>query len=60
MNFKGNQNVISNCVILFKTASKLIRKGCATYLAYLIDSKKARVKLNNLLIMREFQDMFPE
>jgi len=33
-------NVMLNCVILAMTASKLMRKGCMVYLAYVIDFRK--------------------
>jgi hypothetical protein len=37
---------------------KMIRKRCATYLAYIIYSKKNNVELSNFSIIREFSDVF--
>ena len=37
-----------------------MRKWCVAYLTYVIDSEKGRVELNNLPIMREFPNVFPE
>lgn len=42
MNFREG-NVILNCVISAMTASKLMRKGCMVYLAYVIDFRKGEV-----------------
>lgn len=41
-------------------ARKLIRKGCEAYLAYALDSKVAESKLNKVLIVKEYVDVFPE
>jgi hypothetical protein len=51
---------MQNYVISTMTASKLIKKRCVAYLAYIIDFKKGRVELNNLLIVKEFSYMFLE
>jgi hypothetical protein len=45
---------MQNYVISVIIASKLINKRCVAYLAYIIDFKKDRVELNNLLIVKEF------
>jgi hypothetical protein len=59
--FRGERNVMPNCVISVMTVSKLMRKRCMAYLAYIIDSeKKNEVEFNNIPIMREFSDVFPE
>lgn len=36
-----------------------MKKGCMTYLAYIIDSKKGNVELSNVLIVREFSEELP-
>ena len=41
-------------------ANVLLRKGCQGYLAYVIDTEKNEVKLDDILIVREFLDTFPE
>jgi hypothetical protein len=58
--FRGKRNVILNCVISVMIASKFMRKWCVAYLTYVIDSEKGKVELNNLSIMREFPNVFPE
>jgi len=60
MVFKGERisnftNIISGMV-----ARKLLRIGCTAYLAYVINSKKGKIGLSDIPIMREFQDVFPE
>jgi hypothetical protein len=40
------------------TIRKMMRKRCATYLAYIIYSKKDNVELTNFSIIREFSDVF--
>ena len=57
MNFREG-NVMLNCVILAMTTSKLMRKGCMVYLAYVIDFRKGEVGIKNLLIVKEFPDVF--
>ena len=50
--FRGERNAIPNCVISTMTVSKLMRKGCMTHLAYVIDSKKGEVRIENFHIIR--------
>ena len=57
MNFREG-NVMLNCVISAMTTSKLMRKGCMVYLAYVIDFRKGEVRIKNLLIVKEFPDVF--
>ena len=48
-------NVISSTI-----ARKMVRKGCEAYLAYVIDTVKARPSLSNIPIVSDFLDVFPE
>jgi len=50
--FRGERNVIPNCVIPAMTVSKLMRKGCMAHLAYVINSKKGEVRIENFSIVR--------
>jgi hypothetical protein len=59
MVFKGERisnftNIISGMV-----ARKLLKKGCTTYLAYVINSKKGKIGLSDIPFVREFLDVFP-
>ena len=37
-----------------------MRKGCETSLALILDSKRGQVDLENIIVVREFLDVFPE
>ena len=41
-------------------ASRLMRKGCEAYLAVILDSKRGQVELEDIPVVREFSDVFPE
>ena len=41
-------------------ARRFLRKGCEAFLVLVLDSKKGQIELENILIVREFQDVFPE
>ena len=48
-------NVISDM-----QARRLMRKGCETFLALILDSKRSQVNVEKILVVREFPDVFPE
>ena len=37
-----------------------MRKGCETFLALILDSKRGQVDVEKILVVREFPDVFPE
>ena len=37
-----------------------LRKGCEAFLALILDSKREQVNLENIPVIREFPDVFPE
>ena len=37
-----------------------LRKGCETFLALILDSKREQVNLENIPVIREFPDVVPE
>ena len=39
---------------------RFLRKGCEVFLALILDSKREQVKLENIPVIREFPDVFPE
>ena len=41
-------------------ARRFLRKECEAFLALVLDSKKGQIELENILIVREFSDVFPE
>ena len=52
-------NHLSN-VIFATTVRKIVRKGCEAYLAYVIDTVKARPSVSDIPTVSDFQDVFPE
>ena len=52
-------NHLSN-VISVVTARTMVRKGCETYLAYVIDTKKVEPSLSDILIVCDYPDVFSE
>ena len=52
-------NHLSN-VISVAVARKMVRKGCETYLAYMIDTVKARPSVSDIPTVSDFPDVFSE
>ena len=52
-------NHLSN-VISAAIARKMVRKGCEAYLAYVIDTVKARPSVSDIPTISDFLDVFPE
>ena len=52
-------NHLSN-VISAAIARKMVRKGCQTYLAYVIDAVKARPSVSDIPTVSDFSDVFLE
>ena len=52
-------NHLSN-VISAATARTMVRKGCETYLAYVIDKKKVEPSLSDIPTVCDYLDVFPE
>ena len=52
-------SVMSN-VISTMQARKFMRKGCETFLAVILDSKRGQVDVEKIPVVREFPDVFPE
>ena len=47
-------------VILAMQARRLLRKGCEAFLALVLDSKTSQIELENILVVKDFLDVFPE
>ena len=52
--------MIHSCLISVMSAFKLIKKGCEAYLAHVIDTNTNSTKLEDIPIVREFPDVFPD
>ncbi|KAL0548985.1 hypothetical protein IC582_013464 [Cucumis melo] len=58
--FRSDRKILPTCVISALKASKLLRKGCMTYLAHVIHTQSSKLKLEDILVVREFLDVFPK
>ena len=54
-----DSSVMSN-VISAMQARRFMRKGCETFLAVILDSKRGQVDVEKIPIVREFPDIFHE
>ena len=60
LEFEGDRRILPMCVISAIEAKRLLCKGCETYLAHVIDKSTPEVTLDNVPIVQEFSDVFPE
>ena len=58
--FKGEKGSEYYSIVSALIARRIMRKWCEAFLAYVIDTEKEGQKLDNLLMVNEFIDMFPE
>ncbi|KAI3758384.1 hypothetical protein L6452_05945 [Arctium lappa] len=47
-------------IITITKARRCLVKGCSSFLAYVIDAKLEKLKLEDVKIVREFPDVFPD
>ena len=57
--FQGIKREIAPSFINAMTASKMLRKGCQGYLAFLVDRRQEGTRLEDIPIVKEFPDVFP-
>ena len=60
MIFRGIRREIAPSLINAMTASKMLRKGCQGYLAFEVDRRQEGTRLEDILIVKEFPDVFPD
>ena len=58
--FIGERSDHLSNVIFAAIARKIVRKGCEAYLAYVIDTVKARPSVSDIPTISDFPDVFPE
>ena len=58
--FIGERSNHFSNVISTATARKMVRKGCEAYLAYVVDTVKARPSIFDIPTVSDFPDVFPE
>ena len=58
--FRGIRREIAPSLINAMTASKMLRKGCQGYLAFVVDRRQEGTRLEDIPIVKEFLDVFPD
>ena len=58
--FRGLRRELSSYMISAMTAQKMLRKGCQGYLAYVVETGKEGTILDEIPVVREFPDVFPD
>ena len=56
----GIQSGAVSNVISAMQARRLLRKGCEAFLAMVLYSKRGQIELENILVVKDFPDVFPE
>ena len=56
---QGIRSEIMSNVISSMQARRFLRKGCEAFLALILDSKRKKVNLENIHVIREFLNVFP-
>ena len=58
--FWGIRREIAPSLINSMTASKMLRKGCQGYLAFVVDRRQEGTLLEDIPIVKKFPDVFPD
>ncbi|XP_028107497.1 uncharacterized protein LOC114306459 [Camellia sinensis] len=58
--FCGDRCASPSYVISVITAREMLKKGCQGYLAYVVDSELSGLRLEDIPIVRDFVDIFPD
>ena len=58
--FYGDRQAVQSCLVSAVTAFRMIKEGCQAYLAHVVDSDKAEMKVKDILIVWEFLDVFSD
>ncbi|KAL0292844.1 UNVERIFIED_CONTAM: hypothetical protein Scaly_3151800 [Sesamum calycinum] len=58
--FVGERQVVPICVISAIEAKRLILEGCEAYLAHVINAEKVNLTMEEISIVRDFPEVFPD
>ncbi|KAL0454685.1 UNVERIFIED_CONTAM: hypothetical protein Slati_0807700 [Sesamum latifolium] len=58
--FVGERQVVPDCVISAIEARRLLLEGCEAYLAHVIDAEKVNPTLEEIPVVRDFPEVFPD
>ena len=56
--FKGQRQ--KQLFLTIVQAKKLLRKGCESFLAYVVDSERDNLSIEDIPVVNEFPDVFPD
>ena len=57
--FQGIRRELSSNMISTRAAQRMLRKGCQGYLAYAVETGKEGTLVDEILVVKEFPDVFP-
>ena len=58
--FRGIRRELSSMMISAMAAQRMLRKGCQGYLAYVVETRKEGTLVDEIPVVREFPDVFPD
>ena len=58
--FRGIRKELSSSMISTMAVQRMLRKGCQGYLAYVVETGKEGTLVDEILVVREFLDVFPD
>ena len=58
--FRGIRRELSSSMISTMAAQRMLRKGCQGYLDYVVETGKEGTLVDEILVVREFPDVFPD
>ena len=57
--FRGIRRELSSSMISVMVAQRMLCKGCQGYLAYVVETRKEGIMVDEIPVVREFPDVFP-
>ena len=58
--FRGIRRELSSNMIYALAVQRMLRKGCQGYLAYVVETRKEGTLVDEIPVVREFPDVFPD
>ena len=58
--FQGERKVLPSCIISAMEAKRCLQKGYPAYLAYVINKDIQEAKLDTILVVTKFPEVFPK
>ena len=58
--FSSIRRELSSSTIFAMAVQRMLRKGCQGYLAYVLETRKERTLMDEIPVIREFPDVFPD